>query len=136
MNAVVVIWILAVVVAVLVGCEVGRWLCGQNAKLVAKKRAARVLSGKLRAKGLKLIPDCIDAFVDGAAQDMVEKIHGVGKLIESGSDAIEKEIDKAVENVLAAKLATPDGRAAIKMQIVALEPDLPLTGTAAPVRAL
>jgi len=31
MNPVVVIWILALVVAVLVGREVGRWLFGKNA---------------------------------------------------------------------------------------------------------
>ncbi len=58
MNPTVVIWILAVVVAVLVGREVGKWLFGENAKLMAKKRAAQVLAGKLRDNGLKLFPPC------------------------------------------------------------------------------
>ncbi len=54
MNPSVVIWILAVAVAVLLGREVGKWLFGENAKL-QQKRAAQTLAGKLRANGLNRI---------------------------------------------------------------------------------
>jgi len=121
MNPVVVIWILAIVVAVLVGREVGKWLFGQNAKLQQKKRAAQVLAGKLRTAGLKWIPDLLEAFALGDAQQMVEKIHDLHKLVEAGSDAIEKELSQTYENVLAKKLATPEGLALMKAKIAALD---------------
>jgi len=121
MNPTVVIWILAAVCAVLVGREVGKWLFGENAKLMQKKRAAQVLSGKLRAAGLKWIPALLEDFAVGDVQDMVEKIHDLAKLVEAGSDAIEKELEATYENVLARKLASPEGLALIKAKIAALE---------------
>jgi hypothetical protein len=121
MNPIVVIWILAVVVAVLVGREVGRWLFGENAKLMQKKRAAQVLAGKLRAAGLKWIPALLEDFAVGDVQDMVEKIHDLAKLVEAGSDAIEKELETTYENVLARKLASPEGLAYIKAKIATIE---------------
>ena len=121
MNPTVVIWILAVVVAVLVGREVGKWLFGENAKLMQKKRAAQVLAGKLRDNGLKLLPTLLEDFAVGDVQDMVEKIQDVAKLVESGSDAIEKELEATYENVLAKKLATPEGMALIKAKIADIE---------------
>ena len=77
----------------LVGREVGKWLFDVNAKLMAKKRAAQVLAAKLRDNGLKLLPALLEDFAVGDVQDMVEKIHDVAKLVESGSDAIEKELE-------------------------------------------
>ena len=121
MNPTVVIWILAAVVAVLVGREVGKWLYGENTKLMAKKRAAQVLAAKLRDNGLKLLPSLLEDFAVGDVQDMVEKIHDVAKLVESGSDAIEKELEQTYENVLARKLATPEGMALIKAKIAEIE---------------
>lgn len=121
MNPIVVIWILAVVVAVLIGREVGKWLFGENAKLMQKKRAAQVLSGKLRAAGLKWIPALLEDFAVGDVQDMVEKIHDLAKLVEAGSDAIEKELETTYENVLAKKLASPEGLAYIKAKIAVIE---------------
>lgn len=121
MNPVVVIWILAVVVAVLVGREVGRWLFGQNATLMQKKRAAQVLAGKLRAAGLKWIPALLEDFAVGDVQDMVEKIHDLAKLVEAGSDAIEKELEATYESVLTRKLASPEGLAYIKAKIAEIE---------------
>ncbi len=133
MNPIVVIWILAVVVAVLVGREVGKWLFGQNAKLQQKKRAAQVLAGKLRAAGLKWIPALLEDFAVGDVQDMVEKIHDLAKLVEAGSDAIEKELEATYENVLAKKLATPEGLALIKAKIAEIEGPAPAAD--APVAA-
>ena len=121
MNPTVVIWILAAVVAVLVGREVGKRLFDVNAKLMAKKRAAQVLAAKLRDNGLKLLPALLEDFAVGDVQDMVEKIHDVAKLVESGSDAIEKELEQTYENVLAKKLATPEGMALIKAKIAEIE---------------
>ena len=131
MNPIIVIWILAVVVAVLVGREVGKWLFGENAKLMQKKRAAQVLAGKLRAAGLKWIPALLEDFAVGDVQDMVEKIHDLAKLVESGSDAIEKELATTYENVLAKKLASPEGLAYIKAKIAEIEG----ASTAAPAPA-
>ena len=121
MNPTVVIWILAAVVAVLVGREVGKWLFDVNAKLMAKKRAAQVLAAKLRDNGLKLLPSLLEDFAVGDVEDMVEKIHDVAKLVESGSDAIEKELEQTYENVLGRKLATPEGMALIKAKIAEIE---------------
>ncbi len=121
MNPIVVIWILAVVVAVLVGREVGKWLFGQNAKLMEKKRAAQVLAAKLRDNGLRLLPVLLEAFAVGDVQDMVEEIHDVARLVEAGSDAIEKELAGVYERVLNAKLAKPEGLAFIKAKIAAIE---------------
>ena len=133
MNPTVVIWILAVVVAVLVGREVGKWLFGENAKLMQKKRAAQVLAGKLRDNGLKLLPTLLEDFAVGDVQDMVEKIQDVAKLVESGSDAIEKELEATYENVLAKKLATPEGMALIKAKIADIEaPATPAAAAPAP----
>jgi hypothetical protein len=135
MNPIVVIWILAVVVAVLVGREVGKWLFGQNAKLMEKKRAAQVLAGKLRAAGLKWIPALLEDFAVGDVQDMVEKIHDLAKLVEAGSDAIEKELEATYENVLAKKLATPEGLALIKAKIAEIEGSAPAPVAPAPAAA-
>jgi len=121
MNPTVVIWILAVVVAVLVGREVGKWLFGENTKLQQKKRAAQVLAGKLRASGLQRIPSFLEALALGDLQAMFEQLHDLAKLVESGSDAIEKELATVYERVLKAKLASPEGLAFIKAQITQVE---------------
>jgi hypothetical protein len=114
MNPTVVIWILAVAVAVLVGREVGKWLFGASEKLTIKKRAAQKLAGILRENGLRLLPALLEDFAVGDVQDMVEKIHDVCKIVDAGSDAILKELEQTYENVLARKLATPAGLAYIK----------------------
>jgi hypothetical protein len=125
MNPIVVIWILAVVVSIFVGRDVGKWLFGQNAKLMQKKRAAQVLAGKLRENGLRLLPALLEDFAVGDIQDMVEKIHDVAKIVEAGSDAIEKELSGVYERVLDAKLQQPEAVALIKAKIAALEVPAP-----------
>ena len=121
MSPTLVIWILAVAVCVLVGRDLGKWLFGANEKLMTKKRAAQKLATVLRDNGLKLLPSLLDDFAVGDVQDMVEKIHDVAKLIDAGSDAIVKELEATYENVLAKKLATPEGLAYIKAKIAELE---------------
>jgi hypothetical protein len=121
MSPTLVIWILAVAVCVLVGRDLGKWLFGANEKLMAKKRAAQKLAGVLRDNGLKLLPQLLEDFAVGDVHDMVEKIHDVAKLIDTGSDAIVKELEATYENVLAKKLATPEGLAYIKAKIAELE---------------
>lgn len=133
MNPTVVIWILAVVVAILVGREIGKWLFGANGKLMEKKRAAQVLAGKLRAAGLKRIPAFLEAFAVGDVQDMLEQIHDLAKLVEAGSDAITKELEVTYENVLAKKLAMPEGLAYIKAQIAAMESETVPSDVLSPV---
>jgi hypothetical protein len=121
MSPTIVIWVLAIAVAVLLGREVGKWMFGANEKLMAKKRAAQVLAAKLRDNGLKLLPALLEDFAVGDVQDMLEKIHDVAKVVESGSDAIEKELAGVYERVLDAKLAKPEGLALIKAKIAAAE---------------
>jgi hypothetical protein len=133
MNPTIVIWILAVAVAILLGSIVGKWLFGANEKLLAKKRAAQVLASKLRDAGLKLLPAILEDFAVGDVNDMVEKIHDVAKLVEAGNDAIVKELEATYENVLAKKLATPEGLALIKAKIAELEtPAAPAAPASAP----
>ena len=133
MNLTVVIWILAVAVALLVGREVGKYLFGANEKLLAKKRAAQVLASKLRDAGLKLLPAILEDFAVGDVNDMVQKIHDVSKLVEAGNDAIVKELEATYENVLAKKLATPEGMALIKAKIAEIEgPAAPAAPVPAP----
>lgn len=121
MSPTLVIWILAVAVCVLVGRDLGKWLFGANEKLMTKKRAAQKLATVLRDNGLKLLPSLLDDFAVGDVHDMVEKIHDVAKLIDSGSDAILRELEATYENVLARKLATPEGLAYIKAKIAEIE---------------
>jgi hypothetical protein len=125
MNPTVVIWILAVVVALLVGREVGKWLFGENTKLLAKKRAAQKLASVLRDNGLKLLPALLEDFAVGDINDFVEKMHDLAKLVEAGSDAIVKELEATYENVLAKKLATPEGLALVKAKIAELAAPVP-----------
>ena len=121
MSPTLVIWILAVAVCVLVGRDLGKWLFGANEKLMTKKRAAQKLATVLRDSGLKLLPALLEDFAVGDVHDMVEKIHDVAKLIDSGSDAILRELEATYENVLARKLATPEGLAYIKAKIAEVE---------------
>ena len=121
MNPTLVIWILAVIVAILVGREVGKFLFAENGKLMAKKRAAQVLATKLRDNGLKLLPALLEDFAVGDVQDMIEKIHDIAKLIDAGSDAIEKELEATYENVLSKKLAIPEGLALVKAKIAEID---------------
>ena len=126
MNPTVVIWILAAVACVLVGREIGKWLFGKNEALTAKKRAAQVLAIKLRAAGLKLLPSLLEDFAVGDVNDLLQKIHDTAKLVESGNDAIEKELESTYESVLDKKLATPEGMALVKAKIAVIEPRLRL----------
>ncbi len=131
MNPTVVIWILAAVVCVFVGREVGMLLFGANKDLIAKKRAALTLATKLRDAGLKLLPTLLEDFSVGGVDDLLQKIHDTAKLVESGSDAIEKELEQTYENVLGRKLGTPEGMALIKAKIAEIEG----ASTAAPAAA-
>ena len=124
MNLLVVI--LAVVACLLVGREIGKWLFGKNEVLTSKKRDAQVLAIKLRAAGLKLLPALLEDFAVGDVHDLLEKIHDLAKLVESGNDAIEKELESTYESVLDKKLATPEGMALVKAKIAVIE------GAAAP----
>jgi hypothetical protein len=117
MTPEVVILILAALVCVLVGRELGKWLFGKNCDLLAKKRAAQALAIRLRAAGLKLLPALLEDFAVGDVEDLLQRMCDLAKLVENGSDAIEKELEDTWENVLAAKLATPEGLALVKAKL-------------------
>jgi hypothetical protein len=133
MNPSVVIVILAALACVLVGREIGKWLFGKNEELLAKKRAAQVLAVKLRDAGLKLLPALLEDFAVGDVNDLLQKIQDVAKLVQSGSDAIEKELEATYESVLAKKLATPAGLALVKAKLAEIEP--PAANAPAPAPA-
>jgi len=135
MNPTVVIWILAAVACVLVGREIGKWLFGKNEALTAKKRSAQVLAIKLRAAGLKLLPSLLEDFAVGDVNDLLQKIHDTAKLVESGNDAIEKELESTYESVLDKKLATPEGMALVKAKIAVIESAASAPTPVAPVPA-
>lgn len=125
MNMTIVVWILVAIVCVLVGREVGKWMFSASEKLTAKKRAAQVLAGKLRDNGLRLLPALLEDFAVGDVNDMLVKIQDVAKLVDSGNDAIEKELEATYQNVLAKKMATPEGLALIKAKIAEIEQPAP-----------
>ena len=135
MNPTVVIWILAAVACVLVGREIGKWLFGKNETLTAKKRSAQVLAIKLRAAGLKLLPSLLEDFAVGDVNDLLQKIHDTAKLVESGNDAIERELESTYESVLDKKLATPEGMALVKAKIAVIESAASAPTPVAPVPA-
>jgi hypothetical protein len=135
MNPTVVIWILAAIACVLVGREIGKWLFGKNEALTAKKRSAQVLAIKLRAAGLKLLPSLLEDFAVGDVNDLLQKIHDTAKLVESGNDAIEKELESTYESVLDTKLATPEGMALVKAKIAVIESAASTPAPAAPASA-
>ncbi len=132
MNLVLLVWVLAVAVALLLGYEVGKWLFGTNQKLQAKKRAAQTLAIKLRDNGLKLLPQLFDDFVVGDINDMLARLQDVAKLVDSGNDAIEKELEATFENVLEKKLSTPEGLALISAKVAAHSPPAALPAPVAP----
>ena len=86
-----------------------------------RRNGPRTLATKLRDAGLKLLPSLLEDFSVGGVDDLLQKIHDTAKLVESGSDAIEKELEQTYENVLAKKLAAPEGMALIKAKIAAIE---------------
>jgi hypothetical protein len=135
MNPTVVIWILAAIACVLVGREIGKWLFGKNETLTAKKRSAQVLAIKLRAAGLKLLPSLLEDFAVGDVNDLLQKIHDTAKLVESGNDAIERELESTYESVLDKKLATPEGMALVKAKIAVIESAASAPTPVAPVPA-
>lgn len=130
MTPTVVIWILALVVALFAGREVGKWLFGKSEKLTEKKRSAQKLAGILRENGLKLLPALLEDFAVGDVNDMVDKIQDLCKIIDAGNDAILKELSATFDNVLAKKLATPEGRMLLKSKLAEMEAPVPVTDPA------
>ena len=131
MNPIVVIWILAAVVCLLLGREVGKWLFGANTKVTEKRRAAQTLAAALRDNGLKLLPQILEDFAVGDVNDMLQRMHDVAKMVEQGNDAIVKELEATYENVLDKKLATPAGLALVQAKIAALAAPAPAAAPAA-----
>jgi hypothetical protein len=120
-SPILVIWILALVLCLFVGREIGKWMFGVSEKMVQKKKAAQVLATELRANGLKIIPQLLEDFAIGNVNDMLQKIYDLSKLVESGSDAIKKELEETYESVLDAKMQTAEGMALLKSKIAEVE---------------
>ena len=122
MNPVVVIWILAIIISILIGRDVAKWALAKDTKLVEKKRAALVLAAELRKAGLVKIPLWLEDYALTNWQDAIVRIHDFAQLVVlAGNDAIIKELEGVYASVLAAKLATPEGRAYLKVQVAEAE---------------
>jgi hypothetical protein len=115
---VIAIWILAIALSIVVGKDVAQWALSENKKLGEKKRAAQALATKLRDAGLKQIPAMLEDFAIGDVQDMLDRIHDFSRLVLVGGDeAITKELSQTFDNVLAAKLKTPEGLAYLTAKV-------------------
>ena len=132
----VVIGILAGLVCLFAGREFARWLCKKNEILQAKKRSAQVVATELRDFGLERLPAVLDNFATGNINDLLRAFDDLAKLILSGSDVIENELEETYEKVLTRKMATPQGMALIKAKIAEVEKPVALPPPAAPVAAI
>lgn len=121
MSPQIVIVVLAILVTLFVGREVGKWMFGKSEVLEAEKRAALVLSSKLREYGLKILPELLEDFAVGDVSKMIAKIQDVSKLVEAGNEAILKELEATFDKVLTAKLMSPEGLALIKAKLAEVE---------------
>lgn len=106
--------VMGAALACLVGRDVVKWVFQKDTEAEKRRTAAFHLATTLKAKGLKRIPGFLGKYAVGDLSGMFSDIHDLAKLVmEGGEDAILKEFEDVYKNVLAAKLATPEGRAYI-----------------------
>ncbi len=110
---------LAVVVAVLVGRDVAKWLFKKDTLVENRRRAAIHLSATLQAYGLKRLPDMLSDYAVGDYSGFAEKLHDFAKLVMTpgGEAAVVAEFDGVFANVLTKKLASEEGRALISAKL-------------------
>ncbi len=114
-------YVLAAIVCLVLGREIGKWLFNGRSKARGAKRAAQELSIKLREFGLKLLPTLLEDMVVGDVDDMVDRIRDLSLIAKSGDDAIMRELNGTFERVLAVKLSTVEGRAVVAAKLAEAE---------------
>ena len=113
---------LIIAVCLYLGNTAGKWLFGKNSKLEAQRKAALSLAIAMREYGLTWLPQMLEDFAVADVSDMIEKMHDMAKLVQSGNGTIMQDLEKTYERVLDKKLATPEGLALIKAKIATVEP--------------
>lgn len=114
-------YVLVVLVCLVLGREVGKWLLDTRSKGSDVKRAALDLSIRLREFGLKLLPTLLEDLLVGNVADMIKRIHDLNTIAKAGDDAIMRELNGTFEHVLAVKLSTVEGRAVVAAKLAEAE---------------
>ena len=127
---VIVLWVLAGIVCLLLGRELARWLRSKQEAEQEKKRDVQALSLRLHNLGADRISAVFDEYAVDGIHALLEGFRALGKLVLSGSNVIEKDLEGIYEKMLAAKMAHPEGMALIKAKIAAIE--RPAPASAAP----
>jgi hypothetical protein len=97
--------LILVVVVLAIAFVAGKVFYKVDHEVEARRRAAGVLAGHLRAKGSKLIADFLTDYSVGALVAMGEKIHKAGVELEQHPEDFEKEFDAMVDRAIAARAA-------------------------------
>jgi hypothetical protein len=92
-------------------------------KLAAKKfeeiQARRVgayqLAMKLQTYGLKKVPDILVSYASANYGKAAHQVADLVRILNSGEDVVMKELDTAFKQILAAKLASDEGRAFVQV---------------------
>lgn len=78
------------------------------------KVKAQAVSAKMKAFGLKKIPAILDRWVVGDKSGVVAGIIDLVKDLSTDDDAVMRELEDVFGNVLAEKVKTAEGRAAVQ----------------------
>lgn len=88
-----------------------KFLFRQGTAVEDRRRGAAKLAAKLSTLGLKKIPAFLIDYSVGDYSGMSARIGQLAELFTDGEGAVLDEFDKVYNNVLEAKLRTPEGRA-------------------------
>lgn len=94
-----------------------KWLFEKDTEVENRRRAAAKLAAKLQQVGLKKTPLFLIDYSVGDYSGMAARIHNLAELFLDGEDAVMKEFDAVFQNVLDAKLKTPEGKALIAAKL-------------------
>jgi hypothetical protein len=114
----IILWVLLAVACVVVGKRAGGWLFGAKKQVAGLKRSMQSLAISFREAGLKRLPEALEEFVVGDADDLFANLKDLATILKSGNEAILKELDGTFERVLGVKLSSPEGRALIEAKLV------------------
>ncbi len=114
-------YVVAAIVCLLIGREIGKRLFSTHTKVAGVKRDAQELAIKWREFGLRLFPTLLEDLVVGDADDLLNRIRDLATIAKSGDDAIMRELNGTFERVLAVKLSTVEGRAVVAAKLAEAE---------------
>lgn len=116
-----------------------KWPFTKDTETENRRRAAAKLAAMLQAAGLKKLPDFLIDYSVGDYSGMANKIHQLAEMFLEGEEPVLAEVETVFGNVLAAKLATEEGRAYIAAKLAevtkAVAALAPVVAVAAPVVA-